>query len=102
MNSSWLRWFNLVSSNSLEVEEYEETLDPSSVSANTTDEQSFTVEGITSNDMVLAVNKPSHNAGLGIVGFRAGDDTLYITFGNFTGSPIDPGSEDYLILILKR
>lgn len=97
----WVRWLNQVSSASRDWRDFEETINPSSVSANTTDEQSFTVDGVDSNDIVVTVNKPSHTAGLGIVNYRAGSDKVFITFGNFTGSPIDPPEEEYLILVIK-
>lgn len=81
---------------------YTETLNPTSVSANTTDEQTFTVAGLTTNDIVK-VSKPSHTTGLGIVNARcSATDTLAITFMNCTGSPIDSGSEDYLIEATRR
>lgn len=102
MAPEWVRWFNQVTSFSVELEEYKATLDPSSVSANTTEEQSFTLSNVNANDLILAVNKPSHTTGLGIVNFRAGTDQIHITFMNTTGSSIDPPSEDYLILVLKR
>lgn len=95
-------WMNLVADNSVKVQEFTPTLDPSSVSANSTDEQSFTVTGVASDDLVVAVNKPSHTSGVGIAGFRAGSDKVHITFINPTGSPVDPGEEDYLIIVLKR
>ena len=81
MRPEWIRWFNQVVDLTEDFREFEPTLDP--------------------DDIIVAVNKPSHTAGLGIVGFRAGDNKINITFGNFTGSPIDPPSEDYHIVTLK-
>lgn len=76
---------------------YTVTINPASVSANTTSEQTFTVTGIKTDDMIY-INKPTHTAGLGIVNARvSAKDTIEITFMNATGSPIDPPSEDYLI-----
>lgn len=103
MAPEWVRWFNQITRLAVHVEEFTPTLNPSSVSANTTEEQTFTVTGINANDLIVAVNKPSHTTGLGIVGFRASaNDTLAITFMNATGSPIDAGEEDYLVLAMKR
>lgn len=77
------------------------TLDPASVSANTTDEQTFTVDGARTGDMVH-VTKPSHTAGLGIVNARVtATDTVAIQFMNTTGSPIDPPSETYRIYLFR-
>lgn len=77
------------------------SLDVASVAANTTAEQTFTLTGArAATDVVLAVNKPSLSAGLGVVNARiSADDTLAITFANVTGSPIDPGAESYLVVI---
>lgn len=77
-------------------------IDVTSKSANTTGEQTVTVPGVKAGDIVVAVNKPSHSAGLGIVNARvSAADTIAITFGNYTGSPIDPASETYTIVIAR-
>ena len=84
------------------VQTFNPTLDPASVAANTTAEQTFTVNDLTTEDIVT-VNKPTHTTGLGIVGARiSAANTLAITFGNFTGSAIDPPSETYLISSIRR
>jgi hypothetical protein len=74
------------------------TLSPTAVSANTTVEETFTVPGLLVGDVVF-VNKPTAQAGLGIVGARvSAANTLAITFGNFTASSITPtASEVYQI-----
>lgn len=78
------------------------TLSPSAVSANTSAEQTFTVNGLQAGDHAI-VNKPSAQAGLAIVGVRvSAANTLAITFGNFTASPITPtASETYLVLVSR-
>lgn len=81
------------------------TLSPVSVAANTSAEQTFSSTGIglLSTDLVV-VQKPTAQAGLGIVGARPTStaDQLAITFGNFTGSPIVPtASESYTILVMR-
>lgn len=77
------------------------TLTPSSVAATSTAEQDFTVIGLKAGDAVF-VNKPTHQSGLGIVGFRVkADDTLSITYHNSTGIPITPtAAEDYTIGVI--
>lgn len=81
---------------------YSVTIDPSSVGANTTSEQTFTVNGLRQSDVVI-VNKPSHTTGLGIAGCRvSGKGQLAITFINTTGSPINPASESYKVLAIRR
>ena len=96
------KWFRLLRDALPKVQTTEVTIDVASVAANTTAEQTFTVVGLTTNDIVRVV-KPSHNTGLGIVNVRcSAADTLAITFMNVTGSPIDPGSETYLVEATRR
>lgn len=79
------------------------TLSPAAVSPNTSAEQTFTVKGLLVGDWV-AVNKPTAQAGLSIVGTRvSAADTLAITFGNLTASSITPtASQEYLVNVLRR
>lgn len=78
------------------------TLTPAQVAANTTAEQTFTVNGLKVGD-VVAVNKPTSQAGLGLAGVRvSAADTLAITFINATGTPITPtASEVYLVYVFR-
>ncbi len=75
-------------------------LTPAAVAANTTAEQTFTSAGagILAGDFI-DVNKPTAQAGLGIVGCRAvGTDQIGITFSNNTAGSITPtAGETYLI-----
>lgn len=97
----WERWFNDVRRLIKRVDAYSVTINPASVAANTSAEQTFTVTGLTT-DMVVAVNKPTTTAGLVIGGARvSAADTLAITFGNLTGSPIDPASETYTVIAVR-
>lgn len=79
------------------------TLSPALVALNTSAEQTFTVNGLLVGDFVL-VQKPTSQAGLGIVGARvSAANTLAITFMNNTGSNIQPtASELYLINVNRR
>ncbi len=81
---------------------YTPTLTPAACNANTTAEQTFTVTGLTTADKVI-VNKPTSQAGLGIVGVRVtAADTLGITYSNNTGSPITPtASEVYPVIAIR-
>jgi hypothetical protein len=66
------------------------TLSPALIAGNTSAEQTFTVPDLKVGDFV-SVNKPTAQAGLAIVGVRvSADNTLAITFGNFTGGNITP------------
>lgn len=81
------------------------TLSPAAVAANTTAEQVFSATGIgiLPGDFV-SVNKPTAQAGLGIVGFRSTGtaDQLAITFSNNTGASITPtASESYKVMVMR-
>lgn len=77
------------------------TINPASVSAATSAEQTFTVTGLRLNDQVV-VTKPTATAGLGIVNARvSAADTLAITFMNATAGAIDAASETYTITVYR-
>jgi hypothetical protein len=73
-------------------------LSPVSVAANTSAEETFTVTGLPAGATVV-VNKPSHQPGLAISGFRVtAANTLGITFMNVTAAAITPtASEQYTV-----
>jgi hypothetical protein len=79
------------------------TLTPLIVATITTAEQTFTVPGLIVGDFVL-VQKPTAQAGLGIVGSRvSAANTLAITFDNPTAAGITPtAGEIYIILLVRR
>ncbi len=76
------------------------TLSPALIVLNTTAEQTFTVPGLLVGDVIMSVNKPTSQAGLGIVNYRvSAANTVGITFSNNTGSSITPtAAETYLIV----
>lgn len=97
----WLPWIKRFSNAIPKIQTSTQTLTPVSVAANTTAEQTFTVTGLTTNDMVF-VNKPSSQAGLGIVGTRVtATNTIGITYINATAGAITPTAEDYLIVTVR-
>ena len=99
-DEAW-RWISRVFNNYPKVQTFNVTIDPTSVSANTTSEQTFTVTGLATTDSVV-VNKPTHTTGLIIGGARcSAADTLAITFGNLTGIAIDPPSEVYRVVSVR-
>lgn len=79
------------------------SLSPVSVAANTSAEQALTFAGVQVGDIVLAIEKPTHQAGLTIVGGRVtAADTITVKFGNHTASPIVPtASEVYRAVVIK-
>ena len=101
LSRSWQNWFYLLSSYMPIISRYEQALEITSVAANTTAEQTFTVTGLTTRDFVW-VNKPSHSTGLGVANARvSAANTLALTLMNTTGSAIDPSSETYFILAVR-
>ena len=72
---------------------------PAGVLTITTSEQTFSVPGLNVGDAVM-VNKPTHQAGLGIVGARvSAANTLAVTYMNTTAATITPtASEVYKVV----
>jgi hypothetical protein len=80
---------------------YTATINPASVAAATSAEQTFTVTGLEVGDIPVVV-KPTASAGLGLVNARvSAANTLALTFMNATASPIDAASESYTILAFR-
>lgn len=80
---------------------YAATIDPASVAAATSVEQTFTVTGLTTADKVI-VSKPTATAGVGIVNARvSAANTLALTFMNATAGAVDPVSEVYTVMALR-
>lgn len=79
------------------------SLTPSLVNGQATSEQTFSnINGIEAGDTVVCVNKPTHQANLGIVNYRVpGAGQLAITYMNTSGSGITPTSETYKVGIMK-
>lgn len=77
-------------------------LSPASVANATTAEQTFSVSGLLVGD-VVAVTKPTAQAGLGIAGTRvSAANTLAITFSNVTAATITPtASEAYTVRVYR-
>lgn len=88
---------------------YSSTQSPSAVSANTTAEQTLTVQSGTGATMLLAsgdllfANKPTAQAGLGMGNVRvSSSNTLGVTFGNWTSGSITPtASQVYSVVGLR-
>lgn len=97
-DSYWVLWFKRLADAFPKTSTYSADLTPTSVAANTTAEQTFTVNGLITSDVVV-VNKPSLDAGIGIVNARvSAANTLAITYGNFTGGAIVPTEETYKVI----
>jgi len=96
------KWLQNLYASYPKVRTSKETLNPTSIPANSEDTQTFTVTGLTTEDIVT-VNKPTDTAGISISQvWVSAADTLSIKFRNHTGGAIDPGSESYLISAIRR
>lgn len=73
------------------------TLSPAAVGANTCAAQSFTVTGLAAGDILIAVNKPTEQAGLSALpGHVTAANTATVNFCNHTAGSITPtASESY-------
>lgn len=78
------------------------TISPAIVAANTTAEQTFALTGLAVGD-VVNVNKPTSQAGLGVVGARvSAASTIAITFSNNTAAGITPtAAETYVVNVCR-
>jgi hypothetical protein len=80
------------------VSTYATSQTPVSVAANTTAEQSITVNNVLSTDLVI-INKPTSQAGLGLVSGRvSAANTVKLTFANATAAALTPtATETYVV-----
>jgi hypothetical protein len=77
------------------------TVDLGSVAANTTEEETVTVAGLTT-DMFVSVNKPSLDAGIAVCSARvSAADTLVLQVVNSTAGAVDASSETYKLFWFK-
>lgn len=84
-----------------QIRRYSQSLNPASVAANTVAEQTFTVTGLTTDDVVF-VNNPTLTAGLGVAGVRvSAANTLAIRFVNATAAAIDEAAGTWLVIAIR-
>lgn len=79
------------------------SISPAQVAANTTAEEEFALPGAAVGDVVLAVEKPTHQAGLGLYGGRIDTaDLVKFKFSNHTAAGITPtASQVYKVTLLR-
>lgn len=101
---NWERWFSLTAKAMPKIQVFEATFDPAQVNTITTSEQTVTVTGVLlDRDVVLSVTKPTHTTGIGIVNARvSADDTIAVTFVNPTAGNINPPSETYVFVVMRK
>jgi hypothetical protein len=83
-------------------------INPGSVAANTTAEQTFAVPGLQVGDLVWVNTPPvgtaagQLNAGLGVCGARvSAADTLALRFNNNTAGALDAPAADYTVFVAR-
>ena len=83
------------------LRKYTVNVNPASVAADTSVEQTFAVAGVVAaTDVVLACIKPSVTAGLDIGNARVSSDgNVAITFQNSTAGAIDAPAENYVLIV---
>lgn len=104
LSQPWQNWFWLLQKYFITQQIKTVDINPGSVAANTTEEESFSSLnlGILSSDYILKLIKPTHTAGFSIGNLRVtGNDAIAVQFINNTGSAIDPGNETYTIIWMK-
>lgn len=95
------RWVRLLYGAHAQIHSHSTAIDVASVSASSESVQTFTVAGLSTND-VLIVNKPSNTAGLDLVqSWVSATDTVSLKFRNHTGGAIDPAEETYRIVAIR-
>ena len=100
--------FSMIAGNVMAMGVLSLSIDPASVAANTTAEQTFAVPGLQVGDLVWVNTPPvgtgagNLNAGLGVVGARvSAADTLALRFSNNTGGGLDAGLSTYTVLVVR-
>ena len=103
LTGSWERWFFALTSIQRELRVMDvDDVDPVSVAANTSEEQTIAVPEAEVGDIVIKICKPTLTAGIAIVDGRVDTDgSVEVQFLNTTGSAIDPPKEDYKFIVLK-
>lgn len=79
---------------------YTTSQSPAAVTANTTSEVSMTVTGVAVGDVVVALIKPTSQAGLAVGTARvSATNTIAASFGNLTGSTITPTTTESYVVV---
>lgn len=83
-----------------EIRKYTATVDPANIAAAGTAEETFTVTGVQTGDVVLACVKPTHTANFGIVNCRvSAANTVAITFQ--AEAAVNAASETYTFVVAR-
>lgn len=94
LHHDWHVWYNSVVDSVPKFQPFAVAINPASIAANSTSEETVTVTGLTTQDVVV-LNKPTHTADIVLNCRVTADDTLSVTFANLSGGAIDLGEETY-------
>ena len=83
------------------ISTYSPSIDLASIGATSYSTQTFTVNGLNTNDVIF-VNPPSLTTGLYLISYRVSDaNTLSMTFYNSTGGAIDEAAATFKIVSIR-
>jgi len=103
VSAEGLKWLELVRVNARDIRLATAAFNPVSIAANTTVEQTVTINGLKTDDLILRVIKPTHTAGISVNDGRVtAINTLGITFTNASVGAIDPPEEEYTVIYIKN
>lgn len=95
--SVWSRWFELLTEAIYRIRTHSVELTPASIPGNAESVQTFTVDGLSTTD-VVTVNKQGSTPGVDLVqAWASAPNTLSLKYRNITGAAVIPASETYLI-----
>ncbi len=97
------RWLELVHQRLVDIRQLSVTWNPASLAANTHVEETVTASGLKTDDIILAVIKPTFTQGFQVgQGRVSATGTIAIQVVNGTGSASNPVSEVYTIIYIKN
>jgi len=97
------RWLELVHQRLVDIRQLSVTWNPASLAANTHVEETVTASGLKTDDIILAVIKPTFTQGFQVgQGRVSATDTIAIQVVNGTGSASNPASESYTVIYIKN
>lgn len=86
----------------LQITAYSVAITPTSVSANTTNEQTFTINGLSVNDTILANIGSATPNFCGLLGLRvSGANTAALTYGDYGTAAKTPTASTYQFLAIR-
>lgn len=98
-----LYWLELVHQRLVDIRSLTFSWNPASLAAATHAEEAVTVSGLNTDDIILAIIKPTFTQGFLVgQGRVSAADTLAIQVANCTVSTSDPAEETYTLVYIKN